>query len=48
LIADVREVNLGEFEAMWGENNCKKDKNLRWGVVGGVLRMKGVHLSCLA
>jgi hypothetical protein len=27
LIADVREVNLGDFEAISGENNCKKDKN---------------------
>ena len=45
LIADAREVNLEDFEAITAKNNCKKDRNLRQGMVGGVLRMKGVHLG---
>lgn len=32
---------------MWAENNCKKDKNLWQGVLGELLRIKGVHLPKL-
>jgi hypothetical protein len=38
-------VNLEDFKAISAKNNCKKDRNLPWHPLRGLLGIKGVDLS---